>query len=119
MSKVVYKLVPQDLWQEAEKTGVFSGSPIDLEDGFMHFSTSAQVRETAEKYFTGHTTLFLVEVSMSILAEHWKWDVSRGGDLFPHLYVDLPLNKINWVKLLPFDGGVHQFPEMDIQTRIA
>lgn len=113
MSQIVYKLVTKDLWASAEKVGVFKGAPIDIADGFMHFSTSKQARETAQKYFAGREDVLLVEVSMSILSDHWQWDLSRGGDLFPHLYVDLPLDQVNWVKPLPLGlDGLHAFPEL-------
>ena len=116
MADIAYKIVTKNLWQEAEETGVFKGAPIDIEDGFMHFSTSKQLRETAKKYFHGQKDLLLVAVNVDngALAGHWKWDVSRGGALFPHLYVDLPLEEINWVQPLPLnENGEHLFPELE------
>ncbi len=113
MSKIIYKIVPQGLWREAERAGVFTGAAIDLSDGFIHFSSADQVRETAARHFAGQTDLLIVAIDGSSLDENLRWEVSRGGDLFPHLYADLPLKAVRWVKPLPLgsDGG-HVFPEL-------
>ncbi|MEP3280115.1 MAG: DUF952 domain-containing protein [Stappiaceae bacterium] len=113
MSSVVYKIVPQILWQEAERVGVFTGAAIDLSDGFIHFSTSDQVRETAAKHFAGQRDLLLVAIDVPALGDDLKWEVSRGGALFPHLYADLPMAAVIWMKPLPIgDDGLHLFPEL-------
>lgn len=112
-SKIIYKIVPQNLWQEAEQTGNFAGAPVDLEDGYIHFSTAEQVKATAAKHFAGQHDLLLVAVDGSLLGDKLKYEVSRGGALFPHLYAGLPVNLIQSVVALPLgDDGVHLFPEL-------
>ncbi len=114
MSSIVYKIVSADLWQTAEKAGSFAGAGIDLADGYIHFSTASQVRRTAELYFRGQENLLLVAVDGSELGAALKYEPSRGGDLFPHLYGILPLASVLWAKPLPVDAnGDHIFPEMD------
>ena len=88
----IFKIVPAALWAEAELAGRFTGSPADLQDGFIHFSTAAQVRETAAKHFHGVPDLLLVAVAGDALPI--RWEPSRGGRLFPHLYADLPLTAV-------------------------
>jgi uncharacterized protein (DUF952 family) len=108
----LYKICPRPLWQEAERAGVFRGSPVDRQDGFIHFSTAAQVRETAGKHFAGETDLVLVTVDGHALGGALKWEPSRGGALFPHLYGDLTLGAVRAVVALPLaPDGRHVFPE--------
>jgi uncharacterized protein (DUF952 family)/RimJ/RimL family protein N-acetyltransferase len=108
-AEMIFKIVPASLWQEASTTGTFSGSPVDTRDGFIHFSTAAQVRTTAERHFRGEADLLLIGVRTNGLA--LKWEPSRGGDLFPHLYQSLPLSQVAWVERLPLGAsGKHQFP---------
>ncbi|MBA8877177.1 DUF952 domain-containing protein [Phyllobacterium myrsinacearum] len=115
MSELIYKITPRTLWQAAEAAGVFDGAPIDHADGYIHFSTAAQAVETAARHFTGQEDLLLVAVEAGRLGAALKYEVSRGGDLFPHLYATLPMNAVLWVKPLPLDGeGKHQFPEMGV-----
>ena len=112
MTDIVYKIVPADLWQEAETSGVFGGAPIDLADGYIHFSTAAQARRTAELYFKGQDGLLLVAVDGGKLGEALKYEASRGGDLFPHLYAPLALDAVLWKKPLVLrEDGLHDFPE--------
>lgn len=114
MSHTIYKIAPRTLWDEAVAAGVFLGAPIDLKDGFIHFSTSAQVEETAARYFTGQDGLVLIAVDASSLGIALRWEPSRGGALFPHLYGALPVSAARWVKPLPLDAdGQHVFPELD------
>lgn len=114
MSKLIYKIAPRALWQAAEAAGLFDGAPIDHADGYIHFSTAAQAVETAARHFAGQDDLLLVAVEADRLGETLKYEVSRGGDLFPHLYALLPMDAVLWVKPLPLDAeGKHQFPEMD------
>ena len=91
MSDLVYKIFRPQEWAEAEKAGVFLGSPDDRRDGFVHFSSAGQVRGTVARHFAGEGALILVAVSAAALGEALKWDVSRGGEKFPHLYGPLPL----------------------------
>lgn len=114
MSTLVYKIAPEALWREAEAAGIFHGAPVDLADGFIHFSTAAQVRETAARHFAGQDGLLLVAVDADALGAALKWEVSRGGALFPHLYAPLDPASAVWVKPLPLGpDGRHAFPEMD------
>lgn len=113
MPAIIYKIVPMELWQEAREMGVFKGAAIDLSDGYIHFSTAAQAVQTARLHFAGATGLLLVAVETAALGEALKFEPSRGGDLFPHLYADLPLAAVLWEKPLPLDAaGLHGFPEM-------
>jgi uncharacterized protein (DUF952 family) len=92
---------------------VFAGAPVDARDGFIHFSTADQARETAAKHFAGASDLTLVAVDADALGGALKWEVSRGGDLFPHLYGTLPLAAVLWAKPLPLDSDQrHVFPEL-------
>lgn len=109
-----YKIVPQELWQAAETEGVFHGAPVDLADGYIHFSTAEQVHETAAKHFKGQTDLLLAAFDAAGFGEALKWEPSRGGALFPHLYASLPVSCALWVKPLPLGAdGLHQFPDLD------
>ncbi len=87
---LIYKILPRAEWEAAAAAGVFKGSAIDLEDGFIHFSAEDQWRGTLEKHFAGQADLVLVAVEAQRLGEALKWEVSRGGALFPHLYGPLP-----------------------------
>ncbi|MGI9509624.1 MAG: DUF952 domain-containing protein [Geminicoccaceae bacterium] len=109
---LVYKIVTSEQWAEAEKAGVFKGAPVDLADGYIHFSTAGQVRETAAKHFAGMQDLLLVAIKAGGLGEALVFELSRGGALFPHLYADLPLAAVSSIRPLPLgaDGG-HQFPD--------
>ncbi len=110
---VIYKICPALLWKTAEKTGFFAGAPIDIQDGYLHFSTGKQTRETAAKHFAGQDDLLLVAIDADSLGPALRFEPSRGGDLFPHLYAPLPLAAVLWVKPLPLgaDGG-HVFPDL-------
>ena len=110
---LIYKICPEVLWREAERAGVFAGAPVDVRDGFIHLSTAAQVRETAEKHFGGQRGLLLIAVDEDALGPDLRYERSRGGELFPHVYGPLPLSAVRWVKPLPLDpDGRHVFPEL-------
>lgn len=108
----LYKICPAAMWREAEKRGVFEGAPVDLADGYIHFSTAAQVKETARRHFSGQTDLVLVAVPQENVGKNLVFEPSRGGDLFPHLYGTLDPRVVSWVKPLPWDGAAHLFPEL-------
>ncbi len=113
MVHLIYKICPRTLWQEAETAGVFNGAPIDLADGYIHFSTAGQVKETAARHFAGQDDLLLVAVEAGALGNALKYEISRGGALFPHLYASLPLDAVAWVRPLPLGAdGLHLFPEL-------
>jgi uncharacterized protein (DUF952 family) len=118
LDKTIYKIVPRELWQEARKAGHFKGASIDLKDGYIHFSTAAQAIETARLHFAGQADLLLVAVDATLFGEALKWEASRGGDLFPHLYADLPLDAVLWEKPLALgDDGLHVFTNMVEENR--
>jgi uncharacterized protein (DUF952 family) len=109
----LYKIVPAALWRAAERAGVFRGSDVDLRDGFIHFSSAAQVAETAAKHFVGQNDLLLVHVDGGRLGPALKWEPSRGGALFPHLYGALDLSLVGKVEALPLlPDGRHQLPPL-------
>lgn len=112
MTDMVYKIVPETLWRQAKGNGVFEGAGIDLQDGYIHLSTGPQAKETARLHFAGVAGLVLVAVNASMLGEALKYEPSRGGDLFPHLYGKLPFSAVLWeMPLLIGADGVHAFPE--------
>ncbi|WP_309083446.1 DUF952 domain-containing protein [Chelativorans sp.] len=114
MSRLIYKICPAALWREAESRGAFAGAPVDLADGFIHFSTAPQLRETAAKHFARQDDLVLIAVDEDRLGSALKYEVSRGGDLFPHLYAPLPVSAVRWVEPLPLGAdGRHVFPELE------
>lgn len=109
----IYKICPAVAWRKAESDGVFRGSGIDRDDGYIHFSTGAQVAETAARFFAGQNDLMLVAVDTKRLGDALKWEPARAGDVFPHLYAPLAVSDILWAKTLPLDtDGQHQFPAL-------
>ncbi len=116
MSQIIYKIATAALWREAEENGRFTGAPIDIADGFIHFSTAGQAKETAAKHFAGQTDLVLVAIDGARLDDALKYEVSRGGALFPHLYGVLEMNAVLWVKPLPLGAdGAHLFPALEAE----
>ena len=111
MRRRLYKVLDAELWKDAESAGAYSGSGIDLTDGFIHLSTDAQVIETVRLHFTGQTNLVLVEIDSVQLGDTLRWESSRGGELFPHVYGDIAMNAVLRVDPLPLgEDGTHQFP---------
>ena len=101
------------MWREAEKAGSFHGAPIDIQDRYLHFSTAAQVDETAARHFAGQNNLLLIAIDADSLGEALRYEPSRGGDLFPHLYAPLNLSAVLWVKPLRLGAdGRHIFPDL-------
>lgn len=112
MDQAIYKIVTRDQWAHAECIGRFDGAPVDHADGFIHFSTAGQMRETAARHFAGQRDLLLVEVDAALLGDALKWEPSRGGALFPHLYAPLDVLAVTRVSELPLGAdGVHVFPK--------
>lgn len=105
----IYKIVAAKEWRAAEAEGAFRGAAIDLADGFIHFSDAAQVAETAAKHFAGQDDLLLVTIDAGKLGEALKWEVSRGGALFPHLYAPLAFDAVVAVSPLPNVDGRFDF----------
>lgn len=109
---LIYKIFRTSEWEALKADGSTEGAPIDLSDGFIHFSTAAQAQETAQKHFAGVTGLVLLAVDSDRLGEHLRWEPSRGGDLFPHLYRPLLDSDVTWHKPLPLIDGQHRFPDI-------
>lgn len=106
----IYKILPAPLWRAAQEAGAFRGTGVDLADGYIHFSTAAQVAETARRHFAGQRDLLLVAVDSTALGDTLRWEPSRGGDLFPHLYGALPLDAARRIDPLPIGSeGAHDF----------
>ena len=107
---LIYKIMTADAWSEFQTKGRFTGAPIDLTDGYIHFSTAQQAQETAAKHFAGQKDLWLVWGEAPVDAA-LKWEVSRGGAEFPHLYRDWSLSEVSGHAALPWTGTTHVFPE--------
>lgn len=111
MNDIIYKIATREQWQAAEAAGRFDGAPVDLADGFIHFSTAAQLRGTLEKHFAGQAGLVLAAVAADAAGEALRWEPSRGGDMFPHLYRALRLDEVLWNRPLPVGpDGAHALP---------
>lgn len=107
---LIFKIFRTDEWQALRKLGRTMGAPVDLADGYVHFSTAAQAAETAAKHFAGADGLFLIAVETDAVGDALKWEASRGGALFPHLYREMMLADVVWAQPLPLLDGLHQFP---------
>ena len=112
MDRFVYKIATRSQWADATSAGQFDGAPVDLADGFIHFSTASQTAETAAKHFAGMDDLVLAEIDGELLGEALKYEVSRGGQLFPHLYARLPVgDAVIWEEIQLQADGSHRFPD--------
>jgi uncharacterized protein (DUF952 family) len=107
---MIYKIFRAPEWAALRNTGETLGAPIDVTDGYVHFSTLDQVAETAAKHFAGQENLFLLGLETEPLGDDLKWEVSRNDVLFPHLYRPLRLTDVAWAQPLPLVDGTHQFP---------
>ena len=106
-----YKILTKDQYDQLKTDGVFKGAPVDLADGYIHMSTRQQAAETAAKHFAGQDNLVMIMVDLAPFREALKWEESRGGALFPHLYADLPLSAVAGKVVLRLDEqGKHLFP---------
>ena len=111
---IVYKIVATEEWAKAQAAGVFTGAAIDRADGFIHFSTAEQAPETAAKWFAGRGDLSLAAVDADALGDDLRWELSRGGALFPHLYAELPMSAVVWSRPLPLGSdGRHVFGSLE------
>lgn len=109
----IYKILPRAEWSAAQAAGVFTGSAVDLADGYIHFSTAAQATETARRHFTGKPDLVVLAIEAADLGEALVWEPSRGGDLFPHLYGHLPVASVLAVTHAPLaEDGVPNLGEL-------
>ncbi|MGA8077000.1 MAG: DUF952 domain-containing protein [Xanthobacteraceae bacterium] len=110
---IIYKICEHAAWREAERERVYDGSDVDRRDGFIHFSTAAQLAGTAAKHFAGQADLMLIAVNGDTLGTALKWEASRGGELFPHLYGPLYLDGVHWARPLPDEiDGKRSLPEL-------
>lgn len=110
---MIYKICERKAWLTAERQGEFRGSDADARDGFIHLSTATQLAGTAAKHFAGATDLLLVAVNAGALGQALKWEPSRGGDLFPHLYGALSLTAVRWTRPLADEvNGRRAMPEL-------
>jgi len=113
MTRMVYHMCPEEAWAAAVAAGRYDGGADDRRDGFIHFSTAAQLRESARRHRAGQSGLVLVAVEAARLGERLRWEPSRGGALFPHLYAPLPLDAVRWVADVGLDTtGSHVFPDL-------
>ena len=112
--KTIYKICSKKEWQVACTNKRFEGAEIDVRDGYIHFSTAAQVKETARLHFSGLEDLVLVAVETKMLEPDLKWEVSRGGNFFPHLFAALDVEAVKSVTELPVaEDGLHIFPVLE------
>ena len=110
----IYKICDSVLWREAERAGVFTGAPVDHADGYIHFSCADQAADTAARHFAGKNGLLLVAVDAAALGSALRYEPSRGGAVFPHLYGTLPLSAVRWVKPIRLDDdGRHVLPLLE------
>ena len=108
----IYKIFRAPEWEAMQATGSTPGAPIDLQDGYVHLSTAKQVEETAARHFAGEQGLVLLAVDDVRMAPDIRWEPSRGGALFPHLYRDLRMEDVLWSAPLPWEGTRHRFPPL-------
>lgn len=108
---LIYKIFRRAEWTTLQATGSTRGAPVDLTDGYIHFSTATQARETAAKHFKDESDLVLAAVDTAPLGDDLKWEVSRGGAEFPHLYRVLRMADVAWTRRLPLRDGAHVFPD--------
>ena len=107
----IYKIFRDAEWRAFEAAGETAGAPVDLADGYIHFSTAAQVAETAAKHFAGEDGLWLLALEAHALGAELKWEPSRGGQLFPHLYRVLRRDDVLSAHPLPLGEHGHVFPD--------
>jgi uncharacterized protein (DUF952 family) len=91
---IAFKILTADQWQQFQTDGAFAGAPVDLADGYIHMSTAEQVDETLARHFAGQTGLVIVSIDLDTLGDALKWELSRGGALFPHYYGKLPMSAV-------------------------
>jgi uncharacterized protein (DUF952 family) len=112
--RLIYHMCRREEWQAGAKAGVYRGSTQDLADGFIHFSSAAQLAESAAKHRAGQQGLVLLAADPGALGAALKWEAARGGALFPHLHGALPVAAVRWVKELPLgDDGRHVLPVLE------
>jgi uncharacterized protein (DUF952 family) len=113
MSQMIYHMCPEEIWREAVRRGEYRGTEDDRRDGFIHFSTAAQIAESARRHRAGQRGLVLLAIDAARLGDRLKWEKSRGGALFPHLYGPLHPDEVARIDPLPLGpDGEHIFPPL-------
>lgn len=108
----IFKIFRADEFAAFEASGTTRGAPVDVQDGYIHFSTATQVAETAAKHFDGEDDLVLLAVEADLLGDDLRWEPSRGGQLFPHLYRDLRRSDVVWLRPLTLGPDGHRIPDL-------
>ena len=93
-ASTAFKVLTQQQWTDFERERVFRGAPVDIADGYIHLSTAAQLESTIAKHFAGQSCLVIAEVDLTLLGDAIRWEAARGGDLFPHIYAELPIHAV-------------------------
>lgn len=107
----VYKIFRGSEWEAFQGDGKSKGAPVDLDDGFIHFSTAAQLAETLARHFAREDDLLIVALDAERLGVALRWEPSRGGELFPHLYREISMTDVLWVRPCPLGSAGHILPE--------
>ena len=114
---LIYKIFLPDQWKDFTNVGRTKGAPVDISDGYIHFSTATQVKDTIAKHFSGYEDLVLAAFKTDTFSTDLKWEPSRGGQDFPHLYRELLITDIEWHSSVKYKNGDHSLPE-DINEHI-
>ena len=113
MTRMIYHMCPAEAWQAAVAAGRYDGTEDDRRDGFIHFSTAAQIAESARRHRAGQSGLLLIGVEADRFGDRLRWEKARNGDLFPHLYGPLSPNEVARIETLPLGpDGMHIFPPL-------
>lgn len=108
--KYIYKALTQEQWASFQKTTLFTGSPADYADGYIHLSLASQLKTTLDKWYPNQKEVALLQIEAETIAVDLKYEISRGGAAFPHLYADLPLTAVKQVWVVSPDAGVYRLP---------
>ena len=108
--RYIYKALTPQQWAGFQKSALFTGSPVDLEDGYIHMSCASQLKATLDKWYADQTQVALLQIDAQAIAGDLKYEVSRGGAEFPHLYADLPMSAVGQVWVVSPDAGVYTLP---------
>ena len=109
--RYIYKVLNLDQWARFQSEAVFCGSPVDIQDGFIHMSCASQLKETMDKWYKEQAEVVLLEIDSAKLDADLKYEVSRGGAEFPHLFADLPMTAVGQVWLVSPENGVYMLPD--------
>ena len=108
--KYIYKALTGDQWDAFQADKIFKGSAVDLEDGYIHLSCASELKATLDKWYAAEPKVILIQVKVDELETHLKYEVSRGGVEFPHLFADLPMSAVQQVWVVSSDAGVYSLP---------